>query len=343
MKQRKKTSDLWWIAGGLTGATGIGIATIWATKQSNKSASSASSSGSGTSTSGGGSSSSTSGSSSNGSGSSNSGSSSSSSGSGSSSSSSTGSPATVQGLAASVSNGVVSVRWHAVSGATHYPVSVGQAVHQVSGTTDTISGLTAGQAYTVSVVACNAHGCSTTPATTHVSIPKTSFRTTSGSSSQNYGESLSGTISPSQAWADYKAGKLAGPGWVLNGQWFQNVDQIPASERSAAGVNSAELSSGTSASGEGGQSSYIYDLQHGGITSSSQVSGSQQGAYAAEYQKLGIIPSTAQTSTASRETSAEQAGLQKLKASGASANAQENYLVQLYGYSPSIAKQTVQG
>lgn len=49
-----------------------------------------------------------------------------------------------------------------------------------------------------------------------------------------YGDSKSGKITPAQAKKLFEAGKLPGPGFVVNGEWFQNIDQIPPALRSKA-------------------------------------------------------------------------------------------------------------
>ena len=161
---------------------------------------------------------------------------------------------------------------------------------------------------------------------------------------------LNGQLSPAQALTLARAGKIPGPGFVVvvPGQgpvWYQNLNQIPPDLRPLAAVNSGEVatavSAGVSATGQGGQSSYIQDVLHGGITPSAQVSGSQQAQYAAQYQRLGIIPSLQQLRSAPSEIQAEQQGIRALQQAGASPQAIENYLVQLYGYSPQIAAEEV--
>ncbi len=255
----------------------------------------------------------------------------------------------VVGLNATASpSGTVVLRWAPTSAATAYKVilvSNGTVLATgLTARTYTVNKLTAGHTYTFGVYACNARGCGTIPAKATVTIPTTAPEPVPTTNPlQQYGESLSGKITPSQAMALYQQGKIAGPGFVVNGQWYQNLDQIPSSVRGSAVPNSTELatatSAGVSAAGEGGQSAYITDVLSGGISSTYGTSGSQQAQDAETYQTLGVIPSTAQTSNASSETAAMQSGIKSLLASGASSATIQNYLVQLYGFSPTVAAQ----
>jgi hypothetical protein len=195
-------------------------------------------------------------------------------------------------------------------------------------------------------------GPSATGSGTGITSGSTTGATPTGGSlyQQAASGALNGQLSPAQALTLARAGKIPGPGFVVvvPGQgpvWYQNLNQIPPHLRPLAAVNSGEVATavsvGVSATGQGGQSSYIQDVLHGSITPSAQVSGSQQAQYAALYQRLGIIPSLQQLSSARSEIQAEQQGIRALQQAGASPQAIENYLVQLYGYSPQIAAEEV--
>ena len=90
------------------------------------------------------------------------------------------------------------------------------------------------------------------------------------------------------------------------------------------------LQDGLTTTGEGGASSYVVDILSGSGLAASEVSATEQGQFAALYQKLGIIPDTAQKVSAGAAVTA----LVKAKASPL---AIENYLVQLEGFTWVVA------
>lgn len=99
----------------------------------------------------------------------------------------------------------------------------------------------------------------------------------------------------------------------------------------------AALAAGASAVGEGINSSYLSAILSGsGVGLQQHVSATQQGQFAALYQKLKIIP----TWTSSSVT--VQQGVKALLQEGASTLAIENYLVQLDGFSWAAAQNQAQ-
>lgn len=184
-----------------------------------------------------------------------------------------------------------------------------------TGNTYAVTSLTVGQSYTFEVVAVQGSATSA-PASVTATVPTITSQSITGSEASagtsstataqdQYGDNLSGKISPTEAWTLFQEGKLPGPGFVVQGEWFQNLYQVPQSLRSSAQTNSAATAA--------------------------------QSQDTALYQKLGIIPSTAAVSSASTELAAEQRGIRALQSSGASNTVIENYLQQEFGYSSTIA------
>ncbi len=95
----------------------------------------------------------------------------------------------------------------------------------------------------------------------------------------------------------------------------------------------AAIGAGASFAGEGTDSSYLSAILDGsGVGSQAHVSATQQGQFAALYQKLGIIP------TWTDNTIGMSQGVAALVKAGAPTLAIENYLVQLDGFSWAAAQ-----
>lgn len=82
---------------------------------------------------------------------------------------------------------------------------------------------------------------------------------------------------------------------------------------------------------------YYHNALNGQITPSPSVPSTAQTRYAESYAQLGILPNNSSLANPAAEQEAIALGIEKLKAAGASATDIENYLVQNYGFAPSIA------
>jgi YVTN family beta-propeller protein len=146
-------------------------------------------------------------------------------------------------------------------------------------------------------------------------------------------------LAPSAPWMPPKlipepvtVGSISGA--VIGNLGFNPITAVQNGTYAGYMEERAALVAGVSFTGEGTDSSYLSAILDGaGVGQQQHVSATQQGEFAALYQKLGIIPTWTDNSVGIAQ------GVAALENAKAPVLAIENYLVQLGGYSWTVAQQ----